>query len=121
MNSVNVSLNIGAVNTPSIEMEQVTLTEKAKQYMQKVCDNKYMTLSVSGGGCSGYRYVWGQTNEPSEKWLKPIDDILLIDTMTELLVKGSVIDYVEGLAGSFLDIRNPMQTSSCGCGLSFGV
>ena len=121
MNSVNVSLNIGSVNTPDLKMGQVTLTEKAKQYMQRVCENKYMTLSVSGGGCSGYKYVWGQTNEPSEEWLKPIDDILLIDTMTELLVKGSVIDYVEGLAGSFLDIRNPMQTSSCGCGLSFGV
>ena len=74
-----------------------------------------------GGGCSGYRYVWGQTDEPSEEWLKPIDDILLIDTMTELLVKGSVIDYVEGLAGSFLDIQNPMQKTACGCGLSFGV
>ena len=121
MNSVNVSLNIGSVNTPDLKMGQVTLTEKAKQYMQRVCENKYMTLSVSGGGCSGYKYVWGQTNEPSEEWLKPIDDILLIDTMTELLVKGSVIDYVEGLAGSFLDIRYPMQTSSCGCGVCFGV
>ena len=121
MNSVNVSLNIGSVNTPDLKMGQVTLTEKAKQYMQRVCENKYMTLSVSGGGCSGYKYVWGQTNEPSEEWLKPIDDILLIDTMTELLVKGSVIDYVEGLAGSFLDIQNPMQKTACGCGLSFGV
>ena len=121
MTSVNVSLNLGAVNTPSPEVGEVTLTERAKQYMQRVCKDRYMTLSVSGGGCSGYRYVWGQTNEPSEEWLKPIDDILLIDTMTELLVKGSVIDYVEGLAGSFLDIQNPMQKTACGCGLSFGV
>ena len=121
MNSVNVSLDIGVVNKPSLEIGPVTLTEKAKQYMQRVCENKYMTLSVSGGGCSGYRYVWGQTDEPNEKWLKPIDDILLLDTMTELPVKGSVIDYVEGLAGSFLDIQNPMQKTACGCGLSFGV
>ena len=102
----------------------VKITNSAKEYLSIMTEQNrkpYVRLSVSGGGCSGYRYVWGQTNEPSEEWLKPIDDILLIDTMTELLVTGSVIDYVEGLAGSFLDIQNPMQKTACGCRLSLGV
>ena len=33
----------------------------------------------------------------------------------------SEIDYVEELGGSYLNISNPMMTSSCGCGASFSV
>ena len=36
-------------------------------------------------------------------------------------VQGSVVDYVTELGGSYLSIKNPMSTSSCGCGESFGV
>ena len=38
-----------------------------------------------------------------------------------LSVKGSVIDYVEELGGSFLSVKNPSSSSSCGCGESFGI
>ena len=54
-------------------------------------------------------------------WSDPIDDVLVVDPMAELYILDSVIDYVEELGGSFLSIKNPMQTSSCGCGESFSV
>jgi len=41
--------------------------------------------------------------------------------MAELYILGSTIDYVEELGASFLSIKNPMQSSSCGCGESFSV
>ena len=100
----------------------VTLTERAKDYLKSVSDGDYVSLGVKGGGCSGFTYVWDfAKNWPKVKWSDPIDDILVVDPMAELYILDSVIDYVEELGGSFLSIKNPMQTSSCGCGESFSV
>jgi iron-sulfur cluster assembly accessory protein len=102
----------------------VTLTNKAREYMQKVSDGGYVTLGVKGGGCSGFTYIWGLSKEATHEriqWSKPIDDILLLDPMAEMYVTGSEIDYVEELGASFLKLVNPTATSHCGCGESFGV
>jgi len=81
-----------------------------------------LRLGVKGGGCSGFQYIWDHAkNWPDVKWSDPIDDVLVVDPMAELYILDSVIDYVEELGGSFLSIKNPMQTSSCGCGESFSV
>ncbi len=100
----------------------VTLTESAKNYLKSVSNGDYVTLGVKGGGCSGFQYVWDfQNNWPDVKWSDPIDDVLVLDPLAEIYISGSVIDYVEELGGSFLSVKNPMQTSSCGCGESFGI
>ena len=82
-----------------------------------------MSLGVQGGGCAGFQYVWGLKSDhwPDVKWGDPIDDTLVIDPVAEMYVLGSVVDYVTELGGSYLSIKNPMSTSSCGCGESFGV
>ena len=102
----------------------VTLTDKARKYMQKVSDGGYVTLGVKGGGCSGFTYIWGLSKEATHeriKWSKPIDDILLLDPMAEMFVFGCTVDYVEELGGSYLKVINPNATAQCGCGESFGV
>jgi len=100
----------------------ITLTHKAKEYLMSVSNGDYVSLAVQGGGCSGFQYVWGHSQaEPDVKWSEPIEDILVVDPTAELYILGSEIDYVTELGGSFLSVRNPMQTSSCGCGESFGI
>ena len=102
----------------------VTLTNSAKEYMQSISKGAYITLGVKGGGCSGLQYVWGlSTDDGIEhvKWSDPIDDVLLLDPMAEMYIIGSQIDYVNELGGSFLAVKNPTASSSCGCGESFGV
>ena len=101
----------------------VTLTHRAKKYMKSVIYNgDYVSLSVKGGGCSGMQYVWDlKNNLPNVIWSDPIEDVLVVDSLAEMYVMGSEIDYVIGLGGSYLEIKNPMQKSSCGCGESFGV
>ena len=102
----------------------VELTDSAKHYMNSVNEGGYVTLGVKGGGCSGFQYIWGLSNEKTHeriKWSEPIDDVLLLDPVAEMYVIGSVIDYVTELGGSFLKVVNPTATSTCGCGESFGV
>ena len=100
----------------------LTLTEQAKDYLKSVSNGDYVTLGVKGGGCSGFQYLWDfKKNWPDVKWSDPIDDVLVVDPLAELYLMGSEVDYVTELGGSYLAIKNPMQTSSCGCGESFGV
>ena len=100
----------------------VTITNRAIQYLKSVANGDYVTLGVKAGGCSGFSYVWDfKKNWPDVKWSNPIEDVLVLDPLAEMYVAGSEIDYVEELGGSFLAVRNPTASSSCGCGESFGV
>ena len=96
----------------------ITITEKAKEYMQSISNGGYVTLGVKGGGCSGFKYVWGLSET---KNAEIIDDILLLDPLAIMYVIGSKIDYITELGGSFLTVVNPTATAKCGCGESFGV
>ncbi len=92
----------------------LTITDTAKEYLSKVGQpNVY--LSVKGGGCSGFTYVWDVTDA------KPTVENLVVDDMAEMFVIGCTVDYVEELGGSFLKVINPNATASCGCGESFAV
>jgi|TARA_R110000823_G_scaffold210467_1_gene340845 iron-sulfur cluster insertion protein len=104
-------------------MSGIVLTESAKKYMKSVCYNgDKVSLAVKGGGCSGFQYVWGlRSDHPDVKWSDPIENILVVDPLAEMYVLGSEIDYVTELGGSYLAVKNPTSTSSCGCGESFGV
>jgi len=102
----------------------VTLTERAKNYLKSVSKDGFVTLGVKGGGCSGFQYIWGLSEETADEdinWSDPIDGVLLLDPIAEMYVIGSEIDYVEELGGSFLKVVNPTATTMCGCGESFGV
>ena len=101
----------------------VTLTEQARKYMQSVVYNgDYVTLGVKVGGCSGMQYVWDlKSNLPDIEWSDPIDNVLVVDPLAEMFLLGSEVDYITELGGSFLTVKNPTSTSSCGCGESFGV
>ena len=104
-------------------MSMITLTESAKRYMKSVVYNgDHVSLSVKGGGCSGLQYVWGlKYSYPDVKWSEPIDNLLVVDPLAEMYLAGSEVDYVEELGGSYLTVKNPMSTGSCGCGESFGI
>ena len=112
-----------AKQTTRLNNCMVTLTNRAVEYLKSVCPNdNYVTLGVKSGGCSGLTYIWDfKSNWPDVVWSDPIDDVLVLDPLAEMYILGSEIDYVEELGGSFLSIKNPSSTNSCGCGESFGV
>ena len=110
-------------NETYLNRYMITITEKAKDYMKSVLLNgDHVTLAVKGGGCSGFQYVWGLKNDhPDVEWSSPIEGVLVLDPLAEMYVLGSEIDYISELGGSYLAVKNPTSTSSCGCGESFGV
>lgn len=100
----------------------VILTDSAKTYMKEMADyhnQRYVFLSVTGGGCSGFQYKWDFSDIKGLGIL--VDNVLVIDDMAEMFVLGCTIDYVKELGGSYLKVINPNATASCGCGESFAV
>lgn len=98
----------------------ITISESAKDYLTNVRgDNPYVYLQVQGGGCSGFQYEWSFTDDSSKGTL--IEDLLVVDKLAEMFLIGCEVDYVQELGGSFLKVKNPNATASCGCGESFAV
>ena len=105
----------------------VTLTEAAFQQvrdeMEVVGDN--LRLRVSGGGCSGMSYeLFGESPDD----IQEIDTVIphegfnvVIDQKSLIYLKGMELDYNDGLQGKGFIFKNPLATSTCGCGESFSV
>ena len=82
-----------------------------------------LRVSVAGGGCSGFQYIFDVDRE------KAADDLVierdgatvLIDETSLDLLEGCTIDFVDDLIGQSFRITNPNAASSCGCGTSFAV
>ncbi len=82
-----------------------------------------LRIAISGGGCSGFQYGFELDEKQND------DDLIFehggirvaVDPMSLEMVKGSELDYVEDLMGSFFSLKNPNAASTCGCGNSFAV
>ena len=46
---------------------------------------------------------------------------LLVDKVSLDILKGSKIDFVNDMLGSYFKIENPKASSTCGCGTSFSI
>ena len=107
-------------------IKEIKFTDKAIKQINNLLSKKdkgsFFRIAIKGGGCSGLQYVWGlKYSYPDVKWSEPIDNLLVVDPLAEMYLAGSEVDYVEELGGSYLTVKNPMSTGSCGCGESFGV
>src|SRR5512134_2149530 len=82
-----------------------------------------LRVAVSGGGCSGFQYGFTLDDERhDDDRVFERDGIgVLVDEVSLELLKGSQLDYVEDLIGSYFAIKNPNASSTCGCGSSFSM
>jgi len=82
-----------------------------------------LRVSVSGGGCSGFQYGFtlDDARRDDDRVFERDGTGVLIDEVSLDLLRGSELDYVEDLIGSYFVVRNPNATSTCGCGSSFSV
>lgn len=82
-----------------------------------------LRLSVEGGGCSGFQYKFelAEEAEAGDNVSETDGVTLLVDSVSQDLVAGSVVDFVESLGGTSFRVENPNAASGCGCGSSFGI
>ena len=99
------------------------VTDRAFAKIASSCDTKTLRVAVKGGGCSGFQYDFSFVKKPKD------DDMIfkeggvdyLIDKVSIDFLRGSTLEYVSELAGSYFKIENPNATANCGCGTSFSI
>lgn len=83
-----------------------------------------LRVGLRGGGCAGYEYVLKlESGEPRA------DDLVLssgsaqvrVDPKSLRLLRGSTLDFTEGLNGRGFEFLNPNAVRTCGCGTSFSA
>ncbi|AMJ60231.1 HesB/IscA family protein [Bosea sp. PAMC 26642] len=105
----------------------VAVTDKAASrilsVMEKEAPGSMLRVSVAGGGCSGFQYIFDVDHEqaPGDLVIERDGATVLIDETSLDLLEGCTIDFVDDLVGQSFRITNPNATSSCGCGTSFAV
>ena len=105
----------------------VTITEAAREKILSTMEfpGDNLRLAVKGGGCSGMSYeLYGEAPEDVED----IDTVIphegfnvVIDQKSIIYLKGIELDFEDGLQGKGFVFKNPLATSTCGCGESFNV
>ncbi len=108
-------------------MHTISVSDAAASRIAKILAKEAgktaLRVSVEGGGCSGFSYKFDLADEAEA------DDIVieknsakvLIDPISVEYMDGSEIDFVDNLMGQSFQIKNPLATSSCGCGTSFSL
>ncbi len=81
-----------------------------------------LRVGVRGGGCSGFQYQLAFDEQRENDVVFESHGLkLLVDTESLPFVRGSTIDYEEGLQGAGFKVSNPNVVAACGCGSSFRV
>ena len=104
------------------------LTDKAIQQVKTILARENMEgyglrVAVVGGGCSGFSYGldFGKEQQPGDIVLEMGGLKVYLDATSVNHLKGTVIDYVSGLAESGFKFHNPNVKNTCGCGTSFSA
>ena len=118
--TLSSSVKIGKRPSP------VTLTDTAVEKVAALLEQEgnstlALRVAVRPGGCSGYSYEMFFDSEIAD------DDIVrafsavtvVVDPESADLLKGSTLDFNDGLQGAGFHITNPNATRTCGCGSSF--
>ncbi len=113
---------------PAPEVPTFGITDSAARRIALVLNQEehkgmMLRISVSGGGCSGFQYVFtfDDTKGDADLLIEREGASVVIDDVSLDLLKGSQIDYVEDMIGASFQITNPQAKSTCGCGNSFAV
>ena len=103
----------------------LNVTDKAADKIKELIQQEKMQglrISVTPGGCSGFKYGMELEDKSAdndvvveEKGIK-----IFIDKESIKKLNGSNVDFVDGLQGAGFKISNPVASSTCGCGDSFG-
>ncbi len=102
----------------------VTMVKDAIKNEAGLKPDAALRVFVEGGGCSGYKYGldFDEAELGDDDLLFEQDGIrIYVDQYSAAYLRGTVIDYVNGLNGSGFKFLNPNAQRTCGCGSSFSA
>lgn len=81
-----------------------------------------LRMAVRPGGCSGFSYeLFFDSQVEDGDIVEEFGDVrVVVDSQSAEMIKGSTLDFKDGLMGAGFSIDNPNVNRTCGCGNSFG-
>ncbi len=106
----------------------ITLTENAVAAVSRFIASSEkpesgLRIEAADGGCSGYQYGLRLEQEPNATdTIETFGEVkVFIDEVSQPLLDGMTVDFVDGLEGSGFKFTNPNAAKSCACGSSFST
>ncbi|SHE43175.1 iron-sulfur cluster assembly protein [Ferrithrix thermotolerans DSM 19514] len=108
---------------PSVVALTPPAVKKVSELLAEEEDGEQLVLrvAVKAGGCSGYSYdMFFDSEVEEDDIVSEFDSVrVVVDPDSASLLRGSTLDYKDGLSGAGFHITNPNATKTCGCGSSF--
>jgi iron-sulfur cluster assembly protein/iron-sulfur cluster insertion protein len=106
--------------------QAITLTDNAVNKIRELVQaegdpNLALRMAVRAGGCSGFSYemFFDSATEDGDVVEQFGDVRVVVDNQSVERLRGSTLDFKDGLMGAGFAIDNPNVSRSCGCGNSF--
>ena len=81
-----------------------------------------LRVKVVGGGCSGLSYKMDlDVQRDGDRVFERDSAKVIVDRKSFIYLRGTELDYADGLMDSGFKLQNPNVKRSCGCGSSFSV
>jgi iron-sulfur cluster insertion protein len=107
----------------------ISVTEKAARKIRALADKEgrvdaLLRVRVTAGGCSGFGYdlSFQDAPAPQDAVIEGAQGVrILVDPISDPIVRGSTLDFDDALMGGGLRMLNPQAVHECACGESFGI
>jgi iron-sulfur cluster assembly protein len=111
---VNISEELIQITPDAVSEVKRLMTMEGKQDL-------FLRLGVTAGGCSGLSYsmTFDDQRSPLDREFDFSGLKVRVDLKALMHLKGSTLDYSNGLMGGGFKFTNPNAKRSCGCGSSF--
>jgi len=84
------------------------------------CGGSMLRVAIVGGGCAGYSYALDFDDSEEEDMVLKMGELgVCLDPHSAQLLKGTIIDYVDGTFKKGFVFNNPNASRTCGCGNSW--
>ena len=106
----------------------INVTQNAARQLRSLLDAqsekapKGLRVQIAKGGCSGLHYEMTLDGKKEGDAVIERDGVeFFIDGESASYLRGSTLDFRDGLTGVGFQIVNPNASRTCGCGTSFEV
>ena len=120
MSATMQTVSIGKKPNP-VTLTDVATSKVAELLAEEDIDGLALRVAVRPGGCSGFSYeMFFDANVAEDDVVREFGTVkVVVDATSADLLKGSTLDYSDGLQGAGFHVTNPNASRTCGCGSSF--
>jgi iron-sulfur cluster assembly protein/iron-sulfur cluster insertion protein len=107
--------------TPVVVLTETAVSKVAELIAAEGETGLALRMAVKPGGCSGFSYeMFFDSETENDDAVSEYGAVrVVVDAESAERLRGSTLDYKDGLMGAGFAIENPNVTRSCGCGNSF--